>query len=262
MLLLVMNHWMHAAATRISGVTESRSINLTLQKSAEIKEILVTIGQHVEAGQVVAILDIVELRREQNRVAHELQTLEAENRIQKEIRNLAQANIRGSHSLDPLKIKIDSLKKELKLIEDEIEKSKLTAPTAGTVTSITRSVGETIAAFTPMITIIPDAPKYATGYLPEQNISSMKRGELVDVQSIMDPNKKSSGQIIGFGTQMVPFHERLQPSPQTPVLWGREIFIELANNNQFFSGEKVTVIYPAQDGSKRNRPGLFMVRNP
>lgn len=260
LMLVVLNQYINPGVMRMSGVTESRNVNLTLQKPAEIKEILVTIGQHVEAGQEIVILENSELMINQNRVFHELKQLEAEQKIQKDIHSMTKTELQSA-STDPLRIKIESLKRELELINGEIDKSRMIAPTTGTITAITRTAGEYLPAFTPVITINPDAPKYAVAYIPEQNTGPMKRGDIVDVYSATDTNKKSSGQIIGFGNSVVPFNERLQPAPQANVLWGRELFVELANNNPFLSGEKIIVIFPTQNGSGKGHPGLFMVKN-
>lgn len=184
---------------------------------------------------------------------------------------------------DPVRIKIESLKKQLVLagdpsriyvdrlsnaltssgeplveqtrrMEDELamlleERSRLvmTAQIHGLIGSVNFKEGEKAPAFAPIMTLHAEAPSFVRGYIHEDVYSRLAVKQKVTVRSSHDKQNRFAGEVIGVGTRIVEYPERLRKRADI-VIWGREIIIRLPPENRFLLGEKV-IIAVSKDGS-------------
>lgn len=130
------------------------------------------------------------------------------------------------------------LEKELEILRNERQNLKKYASADGVVGNIYVKTGEQIEAFTPLLSIHPVHPISVTGYLVG-NKKELPVGATVNVQSFDHKSNSVSGKVIGYGAVVV-LPEILQKSTAVKA-FGREVFIEIDQQNSLASGEKVLI---------------------
>ncbi len=141
---------------------------------------------------------------------------------------------------------------ELQLLDDQIgllereqeillaEKNKLTkyAVADGVIDHINVKLNQQVEPFAPLLSVNPGNPTMVVGYLVGRK-EAMPVGTVVQVKSVDYNHTLVSGKVIGYGS-VVPLPEILQKSMAVKA-FGREIFIELQEENAFAVGEKVLI---------------------
>jgi multidrug resistance efflux pump len=130
------------------------------------------------------------------------------------------------------------LEKELDVLRNERQNLKKFAAGDGVVGRVFVTSGEQIEAFTPLLSINPVHPVSVTAYLVG-NKKELPVGASVDVQSFDHKMNSVSGKIIGYGA-VVMLPEILQKSTAVKA-FGREVFIEIDQQNNLATGEKVLI---------------------
>jgi multidrug resistance efflux pump len=146
-------------------------------------------------------------------------------------------------SENPLKIQIQNLKQKLGFVHQEEENLTITAPSDGIVGSVFCKVGEQMPAFTNLITFYEENPTQVKGYVLESLILKVKMGDSIIVQSGVSSSFKCMGTVIGMGSRVVEIPERLRKNPMFKT-YGREILIEIPEDNNFLQKEKVVLKLP------------------
>jgi len=137
-----------------------------------------------------------------------------------------------------LENQIDLLNRELELLEDEQKKLSKYATADGVVGSVYVKDGEQVDAFNSLLSVNPKHPTTVVGYQVGKK-ESLPVGSEVSVQSYEHSRIISSGKVIGYGS-VVELPEILQKSTAVKA-FGREVFIEIAAQNEFATGEKVLI---------------------
>lgn len=133
---------------------------------------------------------------------------------------------------------IQLLKNELTLLQQEMENLTKISLADGVVETVPVKSGDEVDAYTRLITILPTHPTSAVGYLlTEKNNPPI--GTSVQIQSYGAPWKTVMGKVIGFGT-VTSLPDILQKSTAVKA-FGKEIFIELPQQNDFSTGEKLLI---------------------
>jgi multidrug resistance efflux pump len=130
------------------------------------------------------------------------------------------------------------LEKELVILQNERLSLKKIASGDGVVGNIYVTTGEQIEAFTPLLSINPIHPTSVTGYLVG-NKKELPVGSRVSVQSFDHRSNAIDGKVIGYGAVVV-LPDILQKSTAVKA-FGREVFIEIDQQNTLASGEKVLI---------------------
>ena len=141
---------------------------------------------------------------------------------------------------NPIKIQIDKLKTELGFVHQEEEKLKLFAPTDGIVGTIFCKAGEQLPSFQTLVTFYEENPTQVKAYVIEKLILKVKLGDSILVSSGNNPSDTNVGVVIGMGSRIVEIPERLRRNPMFKT-YGREILIEIPPDNNFLQKEKVTL---------------------
>jgi hypothetical protein len=68
-------------------------------------------------------------------------------------------------------------------------------------------------------------------------------GEKVRISSMTGNTGIMTGEVVGVGSRIVAYPERLRKRPEIP-LWGREIEVRISEDNPFLLGEKVMIQCP------------------
>jgi HlyD family secretion protein len=135
-----------------------------------------------------------------------------------------------------LENEITLLEKELELFQQEKKKLSKYAQSQGVVNTVFVRAGEQVQAFTPLLSVNPLHPTTVVGYLVGRKVM-LPVGSQVVVSSYEHSSNRAEGKVIGYGS-VVELPEILQKSTATKA-FGREVFIEIPENNAFASGEKL-----------------------
>lgn len=159
------------------------------------------------------------------------------NRIRIEIERL-QAEQKTPES--PVTIRAQSLEKELKMLEQKKENLLVYSQINGVIGSIHFKPGEKASPFAPILTLYTKTPSYVIGYIHENLYNRISLGEKVSVVSSSGKNCCTEGEVVGVGSRIVEYPQRLRKRPEIQM-WGREVQIRISEDNAFLLGEKVMV---------------------
>ncbi|AEI42541.1 efflux transporter [Paenibacillus mucilaginosus KNP414] len=122
--------------------TVEEDLYFTDEDNRRIKSIAVKTGDQVQAGQVIAELDVTE--QESQLKQKQLQTRKDELTM---IESLRKADELTSEELEKAKIDFELKREELNKLEKTIAGAKLTAPYSGTIVSVYLKKGDTAKAY-------------------------------------------------------------------------------------------------------------------
>jgi multidrug resistance efflux pump len=291
------------------GITHSREHKINADKAALVKTVQVRSGQQVKAGDLLVELTSNDLEIEIAKLTNQIEALKAEQiekaklaeseiafiraddgiRLEEINTDIAQAESElnlnqkltrnfltssDSGNVEPLKLKLNSLKKQkarqeeaiairvkdvlqerdteqnllrnqIQLLEKELsllvnERKSLNkyATSEGLVENVYVRPGEQVDAFTSLLSLNLLHPATVVGYMVGTK-ETLPVGRKVDVQSYDHPALSTTGKVIGYGA-VVALPEILQKSTAVKA-FGREIFIEIGPDNGFATGEKVLI---------------------
>ena len=143
-------------------------------------------------------------------------------------------------SKDPVIIQVQRLEKELQLLLEEQNKLIKYAQITGVIGSVNFKEGEKVSPFTPIITLHTKSPSFIKGYIHENVYNKVLIGQNVHIHSITDKNNRTDGEVVGVGSRIVEYPVRLRKR-QDFQIWGREILIKIPPENTFLLGEKVLI---------------------
>lgn len=149
---------------------------------------------------------------------------------------LLQAELAASES--PLKIQAERLEKELELLSAEKGKLNIYGQFAGIVGSVHYKNGEKVAPFSPILTVHTKTPSYIKGYIYENVYTRIDMGDKLYATSLADSRNMVDGAVVGIGARIVEYPIRLRKNPEYQM-WGREVLVQIPQNNPFILGEKV-----------------------
>ena len=141
---------------------------------------------------------------------------------------------------NPVIIRIERLEKELNLLLEEKNKLYIHAQVTGIIGSVNFKEAEKIAPFTPVLTLHTKSPSWVQGFIHEDVYNRISIGDEVEIVSLADNQNRVIGKVIGVGSRIVEFPERLRKNPDI-LVWGREVQIKIPEANGFLLGEKVLI---------------------
>lgn len=141
----------------------------------------------------------------------------------------------------PYLAKIDELNAEKTFNQAHKTQTILvTAPASGLIGNINCREGEHIPAFKTLMTLYEPHSTLVRGYVHEERILDIKKEAVFEVSSLLQEEISYPGQLIGMGSRIVEIPTRLRKYPQVKI-YGREITIEIPEDNIFIQKEKVSV---------------------
>lgn len=151
-----------------------------------------------------------------------------------------QANENITHS------KKIQLKQDLHFIRKEKEKLTMIAPIDGYIEQILVSKNTVVPQHKEIFKINPKKPNKIIGFIHETAHVPFQLGDTVRLASSVRPTVLISGRLIGSNPKLVELPIRLRKFMEVRA-WGREVFIELPDTNQFYIGEKIIVTLPTKN---------------
>lgn len=285
---------MKSESTSFPGIADAKEIVVNVQSAIEIKKIRVMPGQIVKIGDTLVEYNDVfsqsEVRQERlelddrkSEILGELQELQSQYKVnQSLVSDLKSINKeysdvkKTSMKSNPVLLKIDFLKKELRRIEgssknslrplnnklalsgntiDEQVKQReaelkvmqgerlnfyILATIDGIIGGVKFRDGEKVNDFDTIVTLHTLSPTIIRGYIHENSYSQIGVGQKVIVTSQDVKKYKISGEVIGVGSRIVEYPMRLKKYVDLQM-WGREVAIKISEENKLLLGEKVMI---------------------
>jgi multidrug resistance efflux pump len=129
---------------------------------------------------------------------------------------------------------------EIEFIRSERGRLLLISPINGYVEAVYFGQNALVPAHRDLIKINPSRPNRITGFLHEGSEVPFSLGQKVTLASHARPQVHCEGTIIGSNPKMTELPLRLRKFIELRT-WGREIFIQLPDSNQFFISEKILI---------------------
>ncbi|MFZ4543145.1 MAG: HlyD family secretion protein [Saprospiraceae bacterium] len=136
--------------------------------------------------------------------------------------------------------KIAHVGQELNFIESERKKLILLAPMTGFVEQVFITENTIEPQLKPLVKLNPTGTNRVKGFIYETAEISCRLGDTVQMSSVGRPNIITTGHFIGVSPEMVELPIRLRKSPEIRS-WGREVYVQLAPDNNFYIGEKIKI---------------------
>ena len=255
---------LRARKTAHATLSKSEILQLKAQQQERVSEIQAEIKE-LEAQYDLnkqLVLELRSLDRDKATQAAAAPSGEAKNPVQIKLESLRQllklvqdpsrvyegrlANALSSEG-DPLTEQVSQREDELRLLNEDRKRLIIVAQIGGLIGSVNFKVGEKVSPFTPILTLHAASPSFVRGYIHEDVYSQVGLKQKVKVQGSQSRRHKVEGEVVGVGTRIVEYPERLRKRADIQI-WGREIIIRLPKDNRFLLGEKVLLSLPGKTG--------------
>lgn len=227
------------------GIADSKELQINFEYPVEVKRIHVIQGQNVRKGDLLLELDQSELNTRIRDVDFRMNRLQSEITLRKQIGRIIPKSTKSVSKnagmfVDPLKSEYDDLVKEKDYLEKKKKNLYVFSPADGVVGQINFKVGEKVDGFATLMTLANSSPTFVTGFINESLDVTLTEGQQVKVRSATRPSVAATAVIKNIGRRTVEMPLRLLKY-QNVTAYGREVTLELSQNNQFLIGEKVVV---------------------
>lgn len=165
--------------TELQGnIQSSDAVNISSETGGRIVSFTIDEGDYVKKGQVVGTIDMESLQKQ----IQEIETsLELATTVFQRQQKLWDQNIGSEIQYLQAKNNKERLEKSLETISSNLSKANITSPMNGYVDRIYLKGGETTGPGTPIATVINTSTVKAIIDVPENMISSVKKGQRVKV---------------------------------------------------------------------------------
>ena len=160
-----------------------------------------------------------------------------EQRFYSQLNELNQGKVAQTTVFDS---KESTVNQEISFLEQAKGKLVLLAPIDGFIENVFVFENQITPQYSQLLKINPQKPNKIKGFLPESVDITYRLGDTVDVYAARRPSVKSKAILIGSTPQLIELPSRLRKF-QTSSTWGRELYINLPPNNDFYIGEKMII---------------------
>ncbi len=142
---------------------------------------------------------------------------------------------------NPFKSGISLLQAEQEFEEThKIQNITVLAPHDGLIGTITCKEEEHIPSFKALLTFYEPHSSIVEGFVHEDLFMKVNIGDHFEVSSLKDATISYDGKVVGLGSRIVEIPSRLRKNPDFKS-YGREVMVEISNQNQFLQKEKVSL---------------------
>ncbi|MCB9557767.1 MAG: efflux RND transporter periplasmic adaptor subunit [Deltaproteobacteria bacterium] len=219
-----------AQGRRFSGrVTADVSSALSFKVNGQIKSIPVKVGDHVEAGQVIATIDDsdLRLRLKQAQAAHQQAVAQARNakqgyeRAQKlyENRGVSLKDLEAAQAAaDAAGAQVSAQRQAIALARSQVSYCSLRAPLAGEVAQVPANVNENVRAGQPVAVVNSGGQNNVEFSVPENLVASIRKGDAASVTFTALGDKRFVANVtevgVAGGATAYPVKAALRDSPK------------------------------------------------
>jgi multidrug resistance efflux pump len=132
---------------------------------------------------------------------------------------------------------------EIGFVKAERGRLLLLSPIDGYVEEVFFGLSALVPAHRDLVKINPQMPNRIIGFIHETAEVPFAIGQEVTLTSYSRPDVKTKGMIVGSNPKMTELPLRLRKFIELRS-WGREVYISVPENNQFFISEKITITLP------------------
>lgn len=136
--------------------------------------------------------------------------------------------------------KKNSVKQQINFLDEAKGRLILIAPIEGYIETVLAFENEIAPQYKELIKLNSKQPNMVKGFLPEGANVMYQLGDSVDLRSSTRPNMITKGILVGGTPQIVELPDRLTKFDKFKS-WGRELYVKLPPNNDFFVGEKIII---------------------
>jgi multidrug resistance efflux pump len=146
--------------------------------------------------------------------------------------------------------KQSSIRTEINRLQEQEKELMLIADMDGSIGQLDVQRGDPVASYQSLVKIYSSHPNLVTSYISENFIGSVSATDSVMIESISTPGYTLSGKILNLGARVTALPDRLKKMPEIKA-WGREVQIEIPQDNKLIQGEKVKVLFTSLSGVVR-----------
>lgn len=197
------------SATGIIRLRVGAEVRVGSQLSGIVRRLNVTVGSHIDKGDVIAEIDSRNLEARHGQVQAQVRIEEVElerarvslDRNQKlALRDLVprQQGEDLALAVQAAQARLEKARRDLTAVETEMSYAQIRAPITGTVASVSTQEGETVAAsFTAptFVTIIEDNALQLVATVDETDIANIRRGNPVTFTAEAHPSREFEGAV-------------------------------------------------------------------
>lgn len=209
------------------GVAEGPLQAIQAPSDVIVESLEVKVGDAVKKKQLLGKLTDINLEIELTRLERTLASYKVKQALSSEVGLYRSFNT-----------ELDSLSKELSLLQQKKQKLTLYSTIDGIVGSIDVRVGDNVSKTNPIMTIYGPA-KYVRAFVSELSYHTSRTRTEYEIRSATNPSKSAKGKLISIGNRIVQYPIHLDP---TQVSWGRELYVDVVDDTIFLVNEKVYVI--------------------
>lgn len=137
-----------------------------------------------------------------------------------------------------------NIRTEINRLQEQEKDLILIADMDGLIGQLDVQRGDPVASYQSLVKIYSSHPNLVTSYISENFIGSVTTTDAVIIESISTPGYQLGGKILNLGARVTALPDRLKKIPEIKA-WGREVQIEIPQDNKLIQGEKVKVLFPS-----------------
>lgn len=179
---------------------------LSFRVSGNLVERRVDIGDHVNAGDVLAVLDAGDLRAQARAAQAQLAAAEAElgraRADQARFSQLGEDQLVSRSTIDAQNAaaaaaqgQVNAARANLVVAGNQAEYTQLRAPSAGVIAGRSAEAGQVVGAGQTVFTLASDGPREIAFAVPEGAVDRVKPGQAVQVEVWSQPGKRWPGRV-------------------------------------------------------------------
>jgi membrane fusion protein (multidrug efflux system) len=159
---------------KVQGNVETdQEIILNSEMGGLVQRVLVTEGQRVSKGQILATLDVAMITSNQNELKTQLEYAEYMLGKQQE---LQKRGLGSEFDYETAKNQVASLKSRMRSVSTQKGKSSITAPFSGIIDKVFAYNGAVVGPQSPILRLVNNADVYLTADLSEKHLTSIRVG--------------------------------------------------------------------------------------
>jgi len=151
---------------------------------------------------------------------------------------LLQINTQLKTNREITQVKTAQIQQNIGFLNAEKPRLALISPIDGYIEQVNAATNEMVQPYRELFKINPQKPNKVIGFIHESTQIPFRIGDTVYLVSVSRPDKQCSARINGVSPKMVELPFRLRKFTEVRT-WGREVYIQLPEDNPFFIGEKI-----------------------
>jgi RND family efflux transporter MFP subunit len=197
---------------KVVGMIEAPEVNITSRIGGRIKQLDLIEGDHVEKGQVVAVIEDVDLKNQLAKSNADLAHAEAN--LAQARRDLVRDNQLSKESIIATKTRDDALtaveqdqadvtsaQANSKFYADQIADTEIKSPVDGVIVSKALEVGEWVTPGVPILTVDDLTTIWARVDVEETDLGSLYIGKSAQIELPTTPPQIFTGRVMAIGQE-------------------------------------------------------------